>query len=153
MICISDYPKGSCQRFTEVGHMRGFSLIELMIAVAIVAILVSIAYPAYDDSVRKSRRGQAKADMVELAQRAERWHSINNTYVGFWASVPASQKVSPSTGGTAAYNLTEEEAANTFTITATPQGGQTKDTRCGTLTVNQAGTKTKSGTGSLSDCW
>jgi len=131
----------------------GFTLIELMIAVAIVAILVSIAYPAYDDSVRKSRRGQVKADMAELAQRAERWHTVNNTYVGFWASVPTSHLVSPRTGGNVAYNLTQAEAANTFTITATPTGGQTKDTRCGTLTLNQAGQKTKSGTGSLADCW
>lgn len=135
------------------GQSRGFTLIELMIAVAIVAILVAIAYPAYDDSVRKARRGQAKADMAELAQLAERWHTVNNTYVGFWASVPSSQKVSPRTGGTVAYNLGQVETANTFTITATPTGGQTKDTRCGTLTLNQAGQKTKSGSGSLADCW
>lgn len=135
------------------GQSRGFTLIELMIAVAIVAILVAIAYPAYDDSVRKARRGQAKADMAELAQLAERWHTVNNTYVGFWASVPSSQKVSPRTGGTVAYNLGQVETANTFTITATPTGGQTKDTRCGTLTLNQAGQKTRSGSGSLADCW
>jgi len=132
---------------------RGFTLIELMIAVAIVAILTAIAVPAYDDSVRKSRRGQAKADMAELAQRAERWHTVNNTYVGFWASVPPEQRVSPRNGGTVAYNITQAETANTFTVTAAPQGGQTKDTRCGTLTLNQAGQKTKSGTGELSDCW
>lgn len=132
---------------------RGFTLIELMIAVAIVAILASIAYPAYDDSVRKSRRGQAKADMAELAQRAERWHTVNNTYVGFWASVPTGDRISPRTGGTTAYAITQAETANTFTLTAAPQGGQTKDTACGTLTLNQAGQKTRSGTGTLSTCW
>lgn len=131
----------------------GFTLIELMVVVAIVAILVAIAYPAYNDSVRKSRRGQAKADLVELAQRAERWHTVNNTYVGFWTTIDSADRVSPRTGGTAAYNLTETEAANTFTLTATPQGGQTADTRCGTLTLNQAGLKTESGTGALADCW
>lgn len=143
--------KGELLRVAGVKDVRGFTLIELMIVVAVVAILASIALPAYDDSVRKSRRGQAKADMVELAQRAERWHSTNNTYAGFWASVPV--KVSPGTGGTVAYNFTQVEAPNTFTITATPTGGQVKDTRCGTLTINQAGTKTKTGTGQLSDCW
>lgn len=131
----------------------GFTLIELMIAVAIVAILTAIAVPAYDDSVRKARRGQVKADMAELAQRAERWHTVNNTYVGFWANVPTSDRVSPRTGGTVAYVITQNEAANTFTLTATPQGAQEKDTRCGRLGLNQAGQKSKTGTGELSDCW
>lgn len=131
----------------------GFTLIELMIAVAIVAILVSIAVPAYDDAVRKSRRGQAKADMAELMQRAERWHTVNNTYVGFWASVPASDRVSPRTGGTASYSIRSIEAANAFSLTAWPQNGQEKDTRCGALGLDQAGRKTESGTGTVADCW
>jgi len=133
--------------------VRGFTLIELMITVAIIAIIVAIAVPSYQDSVRKSRRGQVKADITELAQRAERFHSVNNSYVGFWASIPAAHRVSPRTGGSNAYVITEAEAQNTFTLTATPQGAQTADTRCGVLTLNQAGVKTKSGTGALSDCW
>lgn len=133
--------------------MQGFTLIELMVVVAVVAILAAIALPSYQDSVRKSRRGQVKADVVELAQRAERWHTINNTYVGFWATVPVADRVSPRTGGTAAYAITMAEAANTFLFTGTPQGGQTADVRCMTLTLNQAGAKDRTGTGALSDCW
>lgn len=141
---------------TGGGKAGGFTLIELMIVVAVVAVLAAIALPSYQDSVRKSRRAQAKADLVELAQRAERFHTVQNTYVGFWATVPTmpvNEQVSPRTGGTVAYAITEAEAVNTFTLTATPQGDQVNDTRCGTLSLNQTNTKTESGTGSLSDCW
>lgn len=132
--------------------VSGFTLIELMIVVTIVGILVGIALPSYFDSVRKGRRGQAKADLVELAQRAERFRTINNTYVGFWADVPDEHKNSPREGD-AHYVVTEAETQNTFTLTATPQEGQDSDTRCGTLTINQAGVKGESGTGDVSECW
>lgn len=124
---------------------HGFTLIELMIVVAVIAILASIAYPSYMDSVRKSRRGQAKADMVELAQLLERYHTENNTYVGF--PLPFAQ--SPKTG-TARYTLAILPAATaaTFGITATPQGGQASDT-CGTLTLDHAGRKQPTTAG----CW
>lgn len=138
------------------GKALGFTLIELMIVVAVIGILAAIAYPSYQDSVRKSRRGQGKADMVELAQRAERFYTVNNTYAGFWATVPTApvnHRVSPRTGGTAAYVITETETANTFSLTATPQGGQVYDTRCATLGLTQTNEKSETGTGVLSDCW
>lgn len=135
-----------------VGRIRGFTLIELMIVVAVVAILAAIAYPSYQDQVRKSRRAQAKADLVEYAGLAERFHTTNNTYVGF--TLP--RTVSPREAGAAVhYNLTPAGAftnANTFTLTATPAGGQSAD-RCGTLSLNQAGVKTETGSAALSECW
>lgn len=134
---------------------NGFTLIELMIVVAVVAILAAIALPSYQDSVRKSRRGQAKADMVEYAQRAERFHTINNTYVGF-NTIPAAPLpvVSPrEAGATPAYRLDYAATQNTFTITAQPLGGQLNDTRCLDLSINQANVKTENGSGTLSDCW
>ncbi|VXB45491.1 Pilus assembly protein PilE [Luteimonas sp. 9C] len=136
---------------------RGFTLIELMVVVAVVAILASIALPSYQDSVRKSRRAQAKADMVELAQRFERFHTVNNTYEGFWAGAFGAANASvasPSTqGATVAYLITSEATPNTFTLTSEPQGNQTQDTRCGTLGMTNTGVKSETGTGSLSDCW
>lgn len=137
-------------------HARGFTLIELMVVVAVIAILASVAYPSYQDSVRKSRRAQAKADMVELAQRYERFHTVNNRYDGFWAGAFGSANAavnSPSTGGTVAYRITSVAAVNSFTLTAAPQGNQQKDTRCGTLTLTNTGVKGENGTGALSDCW
>lgn len=126
---------------------RGFTLIELMIVVAVVAILAAIAYPSYTEQVRKSRRAQAKADLVEYAQLAERFHTANNTYVGFTLPTNAS----PREGGTARYNLARATTQSTFTITATATNGQEKD-RCGNLSINQAGVKTNS-KGTLTDCW
>ena len=148
------YPQQRRGRAAPAWAPRGFTLIELMIAVAIVSILAAVAYPAYMDSVRKSRRGQAKADLVELAQRAERFHTINNTYEGFWASVPAADRRSPREG-TAAYTYSRsgDETANSFTLQATPVGAQASDTACATLGLNQAGTKTSSGSADLSSCW
>ena len=146
----------SAQRRVDPQASKGFTLIELMIVVAVVAILAAIALPSYQDSIRKGRRGQAKSDLVELAQRAERFRTINNGYnagTGFWASVPNTDRRSPRGAGTAHYNITEAQAAGTFTLTATPQGGQANDARCMTLTINQAGAKTESGSGSLQDCW
>lgn len=134
-------------------RMRGFTLIELMVVVAIVAILVSIALPSYNDAVRKGRRGQAKSDLVELAQRAERFRTVNNTYLGFALTAGIDDR-SPRVGNTAFYAVAlENQAAGTFTLRATPQNGQEADTLCGELTIDQAGVKTESGTGSLSDCW
>lgn len=130
----------------------GFTLIELMIVVAVVAILVAIAYPSYQDAVRKSRRAQAKADMVEYAALAERWRTVNNSYEDFELPVTQSPREA---GAPARYNLTPAApftTAQTFTITATPVGGQALD-RCGTLTINEAGVKTESGAASLSECW
>lgn len=128
----------------------GFTLIELMVVVAVIGILASIAYPSYVDYVRKAKRSQAKADLVEYAQLLERFHTVNNTYVGF--TLPAAQ--SPrETGSAANYTLALSPAPtqSTFTIVATAAGAQAKDA-CGDIGINQAGTKTNS-KGALKDCW
>lgn len=125
-------------------HQSGFTLIELMIVVVVVAILASIAYPAYSDSVRKSRRGQAKADMVELAQMLERHHSEGNTYEGF---NPGGLTHSPRTG-TPRYTLNVVTTQTTFTVSAVPETGQDKD-KCGTMGLDQTGKKSPAD----SECW
>ncbi|MGO4260102.1 type IV pilin protein [Lysobacter sp. TAB13] len=116
---------------------RGFTLMELMVVVAIVGILAGIAIPTYQDSVRKSRRGQAKADLVEAAQAMERYYTVNGSYAG--ASLLFNR--SPQTGDIQ-YAIAFDKAptAQKFGIKATPQGPQTKD-RCGELSIDSTGVK------------
>jgi len=128
--------------------VAGFTLIELMIVVAVIAVLTAIAYPAYTDSVRKSRRAQAKADLVEYASEAERWRTVNNSYTDFPLPYAKSPREATSPMH---YELQLVKAANTFTITAVPQNDQTRD-RCGTLSINNINLKTPN-EGNLADCW
>ena len=128
----------------------GFTLIELMIVVAVVAILASIAVPSYQEQIRKSRRAQAKADLVEYAQLAERYFTVNNTYVGF--TLPTSQSPREA-GATARYNLpAPTTTATTFTLTANATGAQASD-RCGDLSITNTGQKGETGSASLEECW
>ena len=128
-------------------RVRGFTLIELMITVAVVAILAAVAIPSYQQHILKSRRAQAKADLVEVAQLLERYHTVQNTYVGF--ALPSTQ--SPR-DGTSRYTLSLSNASATaFTLTAEPGTTQSKD-KCGTMTLDQVGRKTPDNA-TVEGCW
>lgn len=121
----------------ERGTQRGFTLIELMITVAIVAILASIAYPTYRDAMVKNRRASAKSLLADVAQRQQLFLMDNRAYAGSVADlkVPVPTDVSPY------YDLTITAAATTppsFTATATAKGAQLSD---GPLTITHDGTK------------
>ncbi len=130
-------------------QVRGFTLIELMIVVAVIAVLAAIAIPNYSEYVRKSHRAQAKVDLAEYMQLAERFHTVNNSYVGF--ALPNDQ--TPRDGATAWYTLAISPAAgaNTITIVATAAGNQAID-KCGNLSLNQAGQKGASKS-TVAACW
>ena len=141
---------------------KGFTLIELMIVVAIVGIVAAIAYPSYQEQVAKSRRGDCSGALVGLAQSMERFYTVNNTYLGAAdaggnTGLPAVYSTTcPVDGGTPTYNLTIAAAtASTYTVQAAPTGPQTGD-RCGTFTLTNTGVKNISGAASgvnWQACW
>lgn len=128
----------------------GFTLIELMITVAIVGILAAIAYPSYQNQVLKTRRATAKGCLLELAQFMERFYTPTMSYAG--ATLPTTAcRTDLASFYTFGYN--GAVTATTYSIQAAPQGAQAGDTLCGTLGINQVGTRTESGTGTVADCW
>jgi type IV pilus assembly protein PilE len=145
------------QQFAKAarGLQRGFTLIELMVVVAIVAFLVGFAVTTDQDSVRKSRRGQAKADLVEAAQAMERFYTMQNTYVGANLTSIGAPTKSPQVGDTAHYTISLNGAptASTFSLQAVPSAstGQNKD-KCGTLGITNTGAKTPNDA-ALKECW
>lgn len=129
---------------------RGFTLMELMIVVAIIGILCAIALASYQSSVIKSRRAAAATCLQERAQFMERFYTTKMTYTG--APDPVQCDGSVKTFYTIAYDGTP--AGNAFKVKATPQGQQLeKDLKCGTLSIDQKGARTVSGTGTETDCW
>jgi len=145
-------------------RLHGFTLIELMIVVAIIGILASIAYPSYQDSIRKSRRADAKGALLGFANAMERFYTETNTYCGAGTDDASGDcedalglstiysATSPVDGGTAFYNLTISVAtATTFTLSAAPTSAQSADS-CGTLTLQHTGAKGVSSS-TVADCW
>lgn len=127
----------------------GFTLIEMMITVAIIGILASIAYPSYTEYVLKSRRASAQADLTELSQWLERQFTANMSYLVNSAAPDLPFSQSPR-DGTAHYNISFKGAvtAQHYELQAEPTGAQKKDS-CGILTLSRSGAKTAAKTG----CW
>lgn len=133
----------------------GFTLIELMIVVAIIGILAAIAYPSYTEYVKRSNRAQLKTVMLENAQILERFFTQANAYnVDAVGAAPAINLRSPKPNeGSVAYVINIVSDATSFALTATPTGAMTGD-ECGSFTLNQLGQKGLTGNSlSIAECW
>jgi len=137
----------SCQvgRVSRRKHVRGFTLIELMIVVAVIGILSAIAYPSYKSYILKSRRADAKNALLDLAAREERVYSNTNQYTNDAATLGYSVLPFPvNSSGSSYYTLSvaldTSVTPTGYIAKATPTGSQTADT-CLVFQVNQAGTQ------------
>ncbi|BAU72545.1 MULTISPECIES: type IV pilin protein [Metapseudomonas] len=133
--------------------MHGFTLIELMIAVVVVAILASIAYPSYQGYLRRNACEAAKASLTGLANAMERFRAQQGTYVGAATDgVPNIYATQSPEQGTAQFNLVVGNAtATTFSISATPVQGGLWGGAANTLTLTSTGVR--SGGASLVNAW
>ncbi|NQZ12955.1 MAG: type IV pilin protein [Algicola sp.] len=136
---------------------KGFTLIELMIGVAIVGILASIAYPSYTDSLNRSRRAEAMTELVRVANMQEQYFADNRTYaidmtkLGFSADPYITENGYYSIDTAAITAITTD-----YLITATAAGLQgSNDGACTTFSLNYLGQKTaKKGTeDNTNECW
>lgn len=133
--------------------MQGFTLIEVMIVTAIIAIVMAIAVPSYQNHVETTRRGDAQGAMVGLANALERYYVDNRTYAGADAGTIYAAK-SPIDGSETYYELSITNATRRdYTIRAVPKNAQSKDP-CGTLTLDRSGQRDVVGASrSADDCW
>lgn len=139
----------------------GFTLIEVMIVVAVIGVLSAIAVPAYSEYVRKARRADAAATLMEASQYMQRFYSVNDRYdkkkSGVAVSLPSDLQVSPKgvVGNNIYYNISFLGAVtpNSYELQAVPAGSMAGD-KCGSLILASTGQKKISATAvSVNDCW
>jgi type IV pilus assembly protein PilE len=146
----------------KMKETKGFTLIELMIVVAIIGIIAAIGYPSYQESTAKARRGVAQGAMMGLSSALERYYTQENHYSDAAAAsadtgAPAADLYSFETSVSDFYTITisktdggtsDTATAQTYELSAVPKAGMTGD-RCGTMMLNSAGVKTAD----EPDCW
>ena len=120
----------------------GFTLIELMITVAVIAIIAAIALPSYTQYVIRSKRSAAQAQMMDIANRQQQFLIANRSYADKAALTASGYALPSEVASNYSYDVTLTTGAPGFTLTFTPLGTQQSD---GTLTLNSEGVKTPAG--------
>jgi type IV pilus assembly protein PilE len=129
---------------------RGFTLVEMMITVAIVTILAAIAYPSYVNQVQRTRRTDGKSALMDMAQQLERCHTRFGRYDSDDCDVELPFDSTEAFYSVDAVSIT----ASTFTLAATPQNQQADDTTCGVLHLTSAGQQGSGDTDTdTAHCW
>ena len=155
-VTIRDMEKRTRTFATRVTPRRagGFTLIELMIVVAIVAIIAAVALPSYFGSIRKSRRADAITALNQIAQAQERWRANNSTYTTVLTS--AGLNVSDPPSGYYTLAIAAGPTGTAYSATATAAGAQLSDSRCTSFTLSMnLGTITYAATpaANAARCW
>lgn len=136
-------------------HSSGFTLIEVMIVVAIIGVLSAIGFPAYTDYIMRGNRSEATAALLEARQFMERYYGANNRYstaADGNPALPTRLQTIPA-GGPTRYTLSVAATVNSYTLTAVPSGSMATD-KCGSLTITNTGVKGRSTTGpTVAECW
>jgi type IV pilus assembly protein PilE len=138
---------------------RGFTLVELMIVIVIVAILAAIAVPGYTSQIRKSRRTEARNALLDAAAREERYYATNNSYTIASSDLGYGAGPWPINVGSNYYNLNVTctgggaTPCTDYTLTATAINTQTKDRSCTALTLTSTGVQGSTGTAPTATCW
>jgi len=133
-------------------NMKGFTLIEVMITVAIIGILAAVTYPSYNEYIWRSNRTEAQQELIRLANLQEQLFVDQRTYTANMSDlgvpVSAGGYQIPRHSANKLYTITGTKDGRTFILSAKAQGVQVKDTGCTTLTINESGLKTP-----ITGCW
>lgn len=139
----------------------GFTLIEMMVTVAIIAILAAIVYPNYENYIVRANRAVGEGALLEVASRQEQYFATNTTYadalglLGYTDVYYVDREGQQTAAASAIYQLSVGGVGvapfTTYTLTATPRNYQTRDDECGNLTVTHRGVKGTSLSGDR--CW